>query len=262
MDSSFETKVLKEKTEKLGFVLVIVSVLIPVVLIAIGFYGYAELKNSITTLEQARESNIKKAASELENKIFKTSAKTEELESRLTDFKTTIDSNTSRIKEVSTNINNDRQKLFSDLKKNIKDNSVKTEKNSGQIQSLIDESNKLQKQIKESLSSFAKLEKNYTEIKNRQNEILKRIDENKSVIPGLKSTISDIEQKMETFTDQETTFEDLKKSLGNLNKTIETNKKRTDNLEDKIIFLENEMNKNSDLTPGNNSAIIEQDITD
>jgi Tfp pilus assembly protein PilV len=76
MDNSFETKLLEEKTEKLGFSLVVISVLIPVVLIAIGFFVYADLKKSIDELNSSKEKNLKKMSSQLEDTIFKNASKT------------------------------------------------------------------------------------------------------------------------------------------------------------------------------------------
>ncbi|MDY0132134.1 MAG: hypothetical protein RBR53_05645 [Desulforegulaceae bacterium] len=132
MDNSFETKLLEEKTERLGFSLVVVSVLIPVVLVAIGFFGYAELKNSINELNSNKEKSLTRMSSEFENTIFKNASKTEKIESKITDFEDKIKTFSQDILSLDKKIS----KLDSGIEKQLNPGLDKINKNSLLINSI------------------------------------------------------------------------------------------------------------------------------
>jgi chromosome segregation ATPase len=271
MDNSFETKILERKTEKLAFSLVVISVLIPAVIIAIGFFGYAELKNSIKELNSNKEKSLTKLSSEFKDTIFKNASKTEKIESHIKDFEDKITNYSNgidilkkKIEILSSSCDELEKKLNSELQISNKNKTtiISISKNLAHLQK--DHNNILGNvnTNKENIEKSLKIIENFKE----QNDLKKIMDQKINAINAKMLEISkatDFLNKEVSNLKNNNLISELKKELENINKEIKKREveeritnKRINDIEN---FLKSNNSENSIFQEKN---LLEQDLKD
>lgn len=270
MDSSFETKILEQKTEKLAFSLVVISVLIPAVIIAIGFFGYAELKNSIKEINSNKEKSLSKLSSEFKDTIFKNASKTEAVESRINDLEARIKSFSNETDTLNKKIVSLNSTLGNELQKKITTGTEQSAKNSRSIKSVSEAAESLKNTVEKLSKEVRSNTQHITKTQDILNKIGDSTDYQKTFnekIDSIKNEVLAISKKSEALYKE---IESLKnnKELSDIKNEIKTlsmeikkkeieeriTKKRLDDIES---FLKNQSSDNSGFSEKN---LLEQDL--
>lgn len=250
MDNSFETKMLEERIDKLGIRIAFVSVLIPVILLTIGFFGYSELKKAINVLEISDKNHIKKKSSILEYKLFKVSSKVEKLEKSLEKYKNELET-------IKKSLEKDYNKISSNFIKNEKSRLKAIQSNTRDIKNL----------KSETLKKLQQTDKMVLLTENLSKEIKKIIDnlenfknENKKNITALIKDIKQIKiDSDKNLLQQKKQAQKFEKDLTLIFKNLKKREIETRHLSDKLSSLEKQKSKNTDKN-GENNELLEQPL--
>lgn len=276
MDDSYETNLLEQKTEKLGIKLAIISVLIPVIVFAAGFFVYTDIQKSIAEIQNSKKQEMANINTSIEDKIFKSSSKTAELESKLSDYKDILDKTATTLASL--------EKSYKDINFKVEKSTDKDDisKNSKLLKSIETKVNENHSQIKKIASSHAELKESFNKLENKIsksqtelssldekiNDLTTANDELKSFAASKNSElqnqihaqIKELEKNIQSSR-QKDAIEKLNKSIDQLFKEAKKREIETRNLKDRLILIEKKLQNGSQAVPGNiNKGLIEQNI--
>lgn len=265
MDNSYETRILEEKTDKLGLKLIIVSVIIPVILLAVGFFAYSDIKNNIMEISKETENQSNKISQEVQNKIFDLSSKAEALESKLSDYEEKMKQSELIIQKIKKEYGQKLKGIKSDVKKNIQQDVSKIGDNKKRI-------NTLARELKTNKSKIKKLQNLSSESKKESRKLLEEIkginaeigliNENQNQFLGFQKSvdlkIKEADKKLKTEL-KKIDVSKLNKSIDSLYREIKKNEIETRILKDKLSALEKQKKGiNSSPPPLTEHDIVEE----